>query len=81
MADHEERIKFVEQFKTTLQAWQKTRDSAQASKLREWLNQNAHRVRGETIEANTHLILTVYPPTCNRWGCAYDARRSFRPYV
>ena len=62
MADHEERIKFVEQFKTTLQACQKTRDSAQASKLREWLNQNAHRVRGETIEANTHLILTVYPP-------------------
>jgi hypothetical protein len=62
MADLEERIKLIEQFKATLEAWVKTRDGAQASKLREWLNQNAHRVRSETIEANTHAILTVYPP-------------------
>jgi len=58
MADLEERIKLIEQFKATLQAWQKGRDPKQ----REWLNQNVHRVRNETIEANTHLILTVYPP-------------------
>jgi hypothetical protein len=62
MADLEERIKFIEQFKDTLQAWLKSRDGAQASKLREWLNQNAHRIRNETIEANTHAILTIFPP-------------------
>jgi hypothetical protein len=58
MADHEERIKFVEQFKATLQAWQNSNDP----KMREWLNQNMHRVRNEAIEANTHVLLTVWPP-------------------
>ena len=62
MTDLEERIKTIEEFKAKLQAWLKTRDPAQASKLREWLNQNAHRVRNETIEANTHAILTIFPP-------------------
>ena len=37
MADLEERIKTIEEFKAKLQAWLKTRDPAQASKLREWL--------------------------------------------
>ncbi len=62
MADLEERIEIIEEFKTKLQAWLKARDPAQASKLREWLNQNAHRVRNQTIEANTHAILTIFPP-------------------
>jgi hypothetical protein len=56
MADHEERIKFIEEFKTKLQAQQND------PKLRQWLNQNVHRVRNEAIEANTHDILVVYPP-------------------
>jgi hypothetical protein len=58
MTDLEERIKLIEEFKETLQAWQKSHDP----KLREWLNQNVHRVRNEAIEANTHKILGVYPP-------------------
>ena len=58
MADLDERIKLIEEFKATLQAWQKSRDP----NLREWLNQNVHRVRNETIEANTHVILTIFPP-------------------
>jgi hypothetical protein len=58
MADHDERIKFIEEFKAKLQASQKSNDP----KLREWLNQNVHRARNEAIEANTHDILVVYPP-------------------
>jgi hypothetical protein len=58
MAEIDERINTIEQFKEKLKAWQSSHDP----KLREWLNQNMHRVRRETIEANTHLILTVYPP-------------------
>src|SRR5271170_5053748 len=45
-------------FKTALQSWQKQRDP----KLREWLNQNVHAIRRETLEAKTHVILTAYPP-------------------
>jgi hypothetical protein len=58
MADHEERIKFIERFIATLQAWQKDHHPKQ----RDWLNQNVHRVRNEAIEANTHTHLVVWPP-------------------
>jgi hypothetical protein len=86
MTDLEERIKTIEEFKAKLQAWLKTRDPAQASKLREWLNQNAHRVRNETIEANTHAILTIFPPpaiagsapvmrVCDDSGSCCESRR------
>src|SRR5215467_14228294 len=48
--------------KACFRSGQKPVIRAVSCKLREWLNQNVHRVRNETIEANTHLILTVSPP-------------------
>ena len=58
MAEIDERINTMEEFKAKLKAWKSSGDP----KLREWLNQNMPRVRRETQEANTHVILTVYPP-------------------
>jgi hypothetical protein len=58
MAEIDERINTMEEFKAKLKAWKSSGDP----KLREWLNQNMPRVRRKTLEANTHVILTVYRP-------------------
>jgi hypothetical protein len=54
----EDRIKNIEAFKEKLQTWAKTRDV----KLREWLNQNMHAIRRETLEAHTYRTVTISPP-------------------
>lgn len=54
----EDRIKNIEAFKEKLQTWAKTRDA----KLREWLNQNAHAIRREMLEAHTYRTVTISPP-------------------
>jgi hypothetical protein len=54
----EDRIKNIEAFKENLQTWEKTREP----KLREWLNQNTHAIRRETVEAQTYVTLTITPP-------------------
>ena len=53
MAGIDERIALVEEFKQKLTEWERDR----SDKKREWLNQNMHSVRRETIEANTHIII------------------------
>jgi hypothetical protein len=57
-AEIDERIAHVEEFKRKLIEWEKDHDE----KKREWLNQNMHAIRRETIEADTHIILTISPP-------------------
>jgi hypothetical protein len=54
----EDRIKNIEAFKEKLQTWAKTGDA----KLREWLNQNMHAIRRETLEAHTYRTVTISPP-------------------
>jgi hypothetical protein len=51
VAGIDERIALVEEFKQKLTEWERDR----SDKKREWLNQNMHSVRRETIEANTHI--------------------------
>jgi nucleoside 2-deoxyribosyltransferase len=58
MADAHERIKAIQEFKAALQEWHRGHDP----KLRAWLNQNVPSIHRETIEANTHDIMTIYPP-------------------
>jgi len=58
VAELDDRIARIEEFKQRLVAWEKDNDG----KKREWLNQNMHAVRRETIEAGTHITVTIYPP-------------------
>src|SRR5262245_55488911 len=58
MADVDNRIERIIRFKETLIAWEKSGDD----KLREWLNQNVHWVRRETVEAGCHRHLVIHPP-------------------
>lgn len=58
MAGIDERIALVEEFKQKLTEWERDR----SDKKREWLNQNMHSVRRETIETNTHINMTISPP-------------------
>jgi hypothetical protein len=53
-----DRIAKLEEFKAKLAQWEESHDA----KLREWLNQNMPSVRRETIEAGTHIEMTIYPP-------------------
>jgi hypothetical protein len=54
----EGRIEGIQRFKDELQRWRKSGDPT----IRSWLNQSMHAVRQETIEAGTHVTMTVYPP-------------------
>jgi hypothetical protein len=56
--DQSERIARLQEFKEKLVAWEKSGDA----KLREWLNQNMHSVRRETLEAGSLKLLTISPP-------------------
>jgi hypothetical protein len=58
MADVEERIKAIQEFKAKLHEWREHFDP----KLREWLNQNVHIIRRETEDANTRQTVTINPP-------------------
>jgi hypothetical protein len=54
----ESRIGKIAEFITKLNDWEKS----PSPELRSWLNQNMHSIRRETLEARTHINMTIYPP-------------------